>query len=82
VVAVSLKNLSKWLLKTAIFFGIVGGAGYLGYRLLSKKQVTDGQKSNPAQLTSGKKSADQFQAELERFKEENKRMDEQLKKLS
>jgi uncharacterized membrane protein YebE (DUF533 family) len=79
--AVVVIGLSKWLLKTAIFFGLLGGAGYVGYRLLSKKQVTSGDKS-PALLTDGKSDANQFQAELERFKEENKRLDEKLKDLS
>jgi uncharacterized membrane protein YebE (DUF533 family) len=74
-------GLTKWLLGKVIFVGLLGGVGYAGYRLLSKRKALSGN-TKKALLPSASKDANEYQAELARFKEENERLDKKLKDLS
>jgi len=58
--------IALWMLKYVIFIGVLGGAGYLGYRLLTRdKALGAGESQSRGRLTSGGDDFDKKMRDLE-----------------
>ncbi len=77
-------SLGIFLLKNVIFFGLLGGAGYLGYRMIAggggKKAISGGRSQRALGSGRNRGSSDDFERKMRELDAIEKRLDAEIGK--